>query len=282
MIFPEFDARTTVQVYLRHFLDVNRQADRRKSARFFAKRLDWSSSLMPDVIKGRKRLSIQRALEFCSLARFSERRTQLFVFKAVCENQGEGAERFLERFIVSNFRTFLTASPTHDEEEIIASALASAVLGLVQARPGIDAVRIEQLLDTFDREELRQIPRILERLIVAEMIKRTAAGFQASGVRTIVLEKAAGQPAHWSPRTYAESLLRFIDLARPSAQLHGATVAIPQARLPEVRERLAEVRDWALALGEDARQLTVGAESQSPLIAVQMLLAAYTVHPVIQ
>ncbi len=279
-VFPEFVSQATVRGYLENFLDVNRQVDRRFSTRFFSGKLAWPRSLLTDVVKGRKRLSVQRAVEFCEFAEFSERRTQLFVLKAICEDEDSKVVRFLDRFIACNFRSFVTeAQPQELQENIFSDALSSIVVRLVEARPGIEPSQMETLLDTFPDWHLEQLGPVLDLLTNTGLIEPSARGFVAVDRAPFVCDHVPGQPVRWTPKSYAENLVRFIELARPSSTVQGATITLPLDRFPEVRERLAEVRNWLLAISAECKEERKLRTGDSVPAVIQVVLAAFTVHP---
>ena len=71
MELPDIHAYRSIEEFFNAFIDLNRKDSKTFSLEFFSRKLDWPRSLLDDLSKGRKPLSIQRALEFISYFKLS-------------------------------------------------------------------------------------------------------------------------------------------------------------------------------------------------------------------
>ncbi len=275
--FPSFEPSQPVRAFIARFLADNRQIDRKFSTRFFATKLGWPRSLLTDVAAGRKHLSVRRALEFCKFARLSERQTQLFVMKAVCEADSPPVKRFLDRFIALNHAPVPGSDdPSEREVTIFSDAYTCLVLALVKSRPGIRITEVRKTLRRFEGERAGCASEALERLRLSGMLElRDRACYPVDRLPFMLLG-GPGEKVRWTPRSFLESLTRHVDDPRGFSAICGATVPFPKDRFKELKERLEHLRDWIIASSEECIEERRSLGVCRDLSPIQVLIGAFS------
>lgn len=87
---PDINHYTEILPFLQDFYTVNKENNKNFSYRYMAMKLKWSAPYINDLIKGRKKLSLKRALEFIEFI----------------ELKGTSAERFLFLFLSDSDSNF--------------------------------------------------------------------------------------------------------------------------------------------------------------------------------
>lgn len=90
ILSPDINLYSEILPYLQDFYTLNKEKNKNFSYRYLALRLKWSAPYINDLIKGRKKLSLKRALEFIELL----------------ELKGTNAERFLFLFLSDSDNLF--------------------------------------------------------------------------------------------------------------------------------------------------------------------------------
>ena len=60
---PDINQYNSISLFLQEVYSLNKKANKNASFRYFALKLKWPVSYLNDIIKGRKKLTIKRALE---------------------------------------------------------------------------------------------------------------------------------------------------------------------------------------------------------------------------
>lgn len=90
ILSPDINLYSEILPYLQDFYTLNKEKNKNFSYRYLALRLNWSAPYINDLIKGRKKLSLKRALEFIEML----------------ELKGTNAERFLFMFLSDSDNLF--------------------------------------------------------------------------------------------------------------------------------------------------------------------------------
>ncbi|MBC7465148.1 MAG: hypothetical protein H7256_04090 [Bdellovibrio sp.] len=96
--FPNISLYAELVPFFNDFYTLNKEKNKKFSYQYLANKLDWSAPYLNDIFKGRKRLSLNRAIEFINLL----------------ELKGAKAERFLILYLADSDPTFAISAIKHD------------------------------------------------------------------------------------------------------------------------------------------------------------------------
>jgi uncharacterized protein (TIGR02147 family) len=123
---PDINQYSEILPFLQDFYTVNKENNKNFSYRYLAMKLKWSAPYINDLIKGRKKLSLKRALEFIELI----------------ELKGTSAERFLFLFLSDSDNNF-------SESQLNKQAL-SAHDSKREVKKDIERIEFEKYESLFD------------------------------------------------------------------------------------------------------------------------------------
>lgn len=114
MIVPEVLEYQEISLFLKDFLQVNKELNTKYSVRFFSNRLRWPTSLFNDVISSRKSLSLKRAIEFSNFLDFDDFKTEYFVMLVLKTNKSKEVSHFFTKYLNLNndFKLFKSNIPS--------------------------------------------------------------------------------------------------------------------------------------------------------------------------
>lgn len=80
ILCPDIAEYSEILSFLRDFYLTNKEANKNFSYRYLAKKLKWSAPYLNDIFKGRKKLSLKRALEFMDFVGLKGVKAEKFLF----------------------------------------------------------------------------------------------------------------------------------------------------------------------------------------------------------
>lgn len=97
MKFPEIKKFSSVSSYFEEIYTLNKKLNKNKfSHRFFARKLNWPSSYLLDIIKKRKKITLLRSLQFIEAFKLSPSEAEYFINLGLAESEDVNVSHFFK------------------------------------------------------------------------------------------------------------------------------------------------------------------------------------------
>ena len=114
---PNISLYSELLPYLQDFFVLNKSRNPKFSYRFLAMKLQWSAPYLNDVIKGRKKLSLPRALEFIQYVGLKGAKAERFLFLYLSDSSTDFSQSFLKKSALESTNTLKEHQRAMDFEE---------------------------------------------------------------------------------------------------------------------------------------------------------------------
>lgn len=242
-------AYSNSQDYFGEFFAINKVRNSKFSYRSFAEEIGWPTSYLPDLVSGRKKLSIQRALQFAEYFKMNNVNKDHILWLAV-HRSPRGSTETAEAF---NLRTnpnhllYKTNEP-HDSFLLYDTIWVSRLLIWKKKK-----MTAEQILNEF---EISSVPEKRIQNALESIERQKIITWNPNGT---LKEKAPEMPGEFDhANTKGDKLfeglnlhkestlnfLRFIDAPQAPSTYHTRIVAIPKEQFIPVAMKLIDLRNW--------------------------------------
>lgn len=267
MITPDIQNYQSIRDFLRDLYEINKAESAKTSFRFFAMKLKWPVSLLNDIMSGRKRLTISKALELGLFLKLDAVDIERLVFLSLQQSEDKDTFEFFSKKLKeeldnrSYFSTAKVKEPFPEDFQIIDESIYSdisllAIFDIIAwAKGKITPERIGDLLYTFP--ELRN-PEVMQqkikRLVKAKLIepifkKDQVEGFKYNSKRLFFVVNPQTAPLM---AQYAENYKRMVQNPDAKAWIGSGFVMLSQDKILEVKKRIVAFRNWILSLDSRA------------------------------
>lgn len=253
MKFPNIFSFQDYESYLQEFVLLNQSESNPGSFRYFARRLGWPHSYLHEIVNGRKRLSVARAIEFGIFAKLNSFEAERLVYFAMLDKT-EASDSPVQLFFNQKLRVEQTPDLPEDsvviDDELIEpkdfDALAFAVFeALIWAEGKISPDEIVKLLYTFDRLSEEEVLTAVEFLESKKIIRRLADNHYDIPVKMIFIHEAEGATsAPEQHQKMAENFIRFLSNPIRPYTFNTGFVQFPKAMVPQIHEKIHMLRNW--------------------------------------
>lgn len=235
--------------FFRRFVEVNRNANRKFSTRFLAKRLAWPASYLTDLTSGRKSLTISRAVQFAKVAELDEFSTERLILMAIRDKEDPVAKQYATAALSSRYEETIfadapvTGAPFSEVETL-------AVLDLLLWLGEIPEVAaIKKMLPTFaswSDQRLREIVQFVSASGLFEVDEKSGRLRQVHDYLQFdsFLDGANRRSRGLIHKQYAENFIRFCDSISPPLDLNSGFVALTESQFEVLRHKLLILRNW--------------------------------------
>lgn len=253
MEFPNIHKIESVTDYFQAFYDLNK-GDPKFTYRGFAEVIDWPHSYLNDLLRGRKPLTLKRALEFSVMAKMTAPETERLITMSQVEACPEKYKSFLTHQLsgLANFNlkldpVALSEELGPDEAVIDADTFADPVyVALLTAlhwcHGALPPRELARFLFSFP--EL-QHPEVLEqKLSFLEGKKLIARQGEHISVNSQFVYFAGSSCEAMVP--YVENLKFILKSPQQRGSARSGFVNLPKDKLTEMNQRIAAVTNWIL------------------------------------
>lgn len=261
MKLPPLKNYYSAKDYLAALYEINKSSKKAFSHRAFAKRVKWPASFLSDVIKGRRHLTIARALQFASAFKMTAAETEYLIQMCLSEFEDANVSQY--------FKTVLKNRNLPKEQQISFKSYLSLF-------DNIRAMYLRELLLWGQgKVALKDLlaaqlpfPELNEKAVLQDtlnfLLKRKMIEEVSPGV-FVVLENAtfALDDLEFtvnSPEALANHYIHQLEiLTRLYRQYRGlgfsfsGYIDFDKERGPEIQKRLFELRDWLISLSQEKK-----------------------------
>jgi uncharacterized protein (TIGR02147 family) len=267
MKFPPIEKFNNYKDYLQDFYTLNKKQGGSGSYRFYAQKLGWPVSYLNDVLQGRKKLSLARALEFGKFAKMDLVDLERFIYLSLKDSESEEVKSYFEKKIQAekNTETYFQVSQKPENagddfiiipERIFSDISLLAIFDLITWSNGsVKLSEIPELLYTFP--ELHKIDVLLEKIKILEnealitcvySSKKEIIKFEY--VKKRLLFSLTKETAH-NMSQYAENYSRFLKHTEQRGWIGSGFLKLPKEKLAEVQKRILSLRNWLIEIDKE-------------------------------
>jgi predicted transcriptional regulator len=207
-----------------------------------------------DLSRGRRRLTISRALQFSSFARFNSLETERLIFLALSDSHSHDVSEF--------FSSKITLGPLQHKKSsqldisFFETVEVGAILEVLKwARMKLPAQDICKLLYTFPQLTPQRVEQLIQMLVdkkVIQIAKDESVKMLRKDLALDEFEKnskdGCGVHIH---KHYARSFINFCENMRSPSLFTSGFVEIPRAQFTETATKLLEIRNWLLQFSQE-------------------------------
>ncbi len=266
MKIPDIQTYDDGRTFLKDVYELNKAKN--ASFRFYASKLKWPVSYLNEVIQGRKKLSLARALEFGLFLKLDSVDLERLVFLALKDSETPNIQSYFNKKISEEVKTtgyfHVSAQPesTADEPVVVVPKDVYSDISLLAifdtitwAQGRIRPSEISKLLYTFNSLENRDVLamklKVLEDHGYITQLRdpdQNVIGFDfiRKQLRFSVTRETAPLMAQ-----YADNYVRFLNHSRSRGWFASGFVKIPRNRLSAVKKRVMSLRNWLMEIDRE-------------------------------
>jgi len=257
MRFPDIFAFNDHRPYFAAFFELNQSEQKFFSYRYFANKINWPHSLIPELIDGSKRLTIARAVEFGSFAGFDSfamERLTLFALRddpkiEVRSYFDEKLQREQNTVLPQETITLGTSTLKKDDFEALPFAIFEI---LIWANGEITMEEIRRLLLTFGDVPLTDIQSAIQYLSEKNIIQVTGRDQYSIPRKMIFMHNRSGKSdALAQHRALAENFIRFLPKTVQPFTYNSGFVQLPNIEPERLFEKFHMLRNWLEQLNQE-------------------------------
>lgn len=266
MKIPDIQTYDDGRTFLKDVYELNK--DKNASFRFYASKLKWPVSYLNEVIQGRKKLSLARALEFGLFLKLDSVDLERLVFLALKDSETPGIQSYFNKKISEEVKTtgyfHVSAKPESAApesavivpKEVYADISLLAIFDTITWAEGrIRPSEISKLLYSFsalqDHDVLATKLKTLEEHGYITQLRdadQNVIGFKF--IRKQLLFSATSETAPLMAQ-YADNYVRFLNNPRSRGWIASGFVKIPRSRLSAVKKRVTSLRNWLMEIDRE-------------------------------
>lgn len=258
MKVPDIFQFQSYELFFGEFLRLNQTSSKAFSYRSLARRLKWPHSYLPDIMHGRKRLTITRAIEFGQFAKLTSFEMERLIYFAMLDPSSPHMNAYFQKRLKAEQSPDLPPATVTIEDSTIQKEdfdlLPFAIFEiLVWANGKISPSEIQRLLFTFDDLGLKQIEAAIKFLLAKKIIRCKSDGTYEFPRKMIFMHSKSGKPNALSQhRKMAENFIRFLSRTRGPFTYNSGLVQLPRAESSRILDRIAMLRNWFEQLNQEA------------------------------
>lgn len=246
--------------FFKDMISLNKEKQTKFSHRYLALALKWPVSYTADLIKGRKRFTLIRALELAKYAKLDALDTERLVQLSLADSSDAKVKDHFTDVLKSKSarkssdynKTSSLAEPLFDNIEV------GAVHEILKwARRPLSATEIKKLLYTFKNLSVERIDKIVNILIDQKVIeiKSNKLFILKNELVLDQLEDGSdgGVKIH---RQYAQNFIHFTEEPQFPGLFTSGFISLSAEHFKEVALRLLEIRNWMFTLHLESAQAT--------------------------
>ncbi|MFZ4403757.1 MAG: hypothetical protein ACOYOK_06610 [Pseudobdellovibrionaceae bacterium] len=264
------------------FFELNKSKTRGFSHRYFAQKAKWPMSYLSDLIKGRKPLTLTRAVQFSQLVRLDSLQTERLIYLTLLKAKEIEIQKFAKKKISATIEGLYHKTCKVPYSMIENLEYEAVMTVLVWARKKIPAQEIKKRLFTFEDFSEEKINAVIKKLEEHKVISFDQKG-HLKDFSFMVLDESRDDPTQSAKafstgvhihKKYAENFIQFAkkDLA-PSFYTSGF-VEIPRKDFKRIAEKFYELRNWVLEFGQQTSLQKK--ESVEDTVVFQMTMNLFT------
>lgn len=232
------------------------------SYRVFASKIKWPASYLVDVIKGRKKLTLSRAIQFATVFKLNASQTEHLISICLAENDDKGvSQHFKERLKIKDLTAEKSASISRyirTGPDLRSSYLRELIIW-GQGQKSISELLKAQVAfpDLLKPSELKKSLNVLLERNLIEEIKPNFYKAKKEKKDTLALDDD-GAEVFDNPKLIAEShieqlgiLIRLLQSYNGIGFTFSSFFDFSVDRLPEIREKLFELRDLLISFTKE-------------------------------
>lgn len=256
---PKLTDYQSSSLFFKDLFLLNKRNKAKFSQRYLAKALDWPASYAADMVKGRKRLTVPRALEFAKLAKLNVLDTEKIVYLALADSASEPVrDHFAEVLKRRNSKDSAAYIKTTEiEQKLFSDIEIGAVFEVLKwARRPLEAHDIKKLLFTFTELTVEKINASIKILIEHGMISIHEAELKILKKELVMDQFNDGTDGGIKIHTqYAKNFTRYTEKPKFPGLFTSGFVEIPKGQFNDVAKKLLEIRNWLLQYSFDNNSL---------------------------
>lgn len=237
--------------YFRDLYRINKEKRRLFSYRLFARKVRWPVHYMHDVISGKRKLTLRRAVEFIRVAKLDAFETERLVFLVLADSDDANVAAFAGSQLKAR-------SPRQGDDVGV----------LDEQNPfekGLDFIAMRELYKWAGR---LLPPAAIVRLLYSRHLSEAAVEALTRGLRdkgwisidaegrVEVTDEMIFRHRHSknaevaaSDLEYVDNIARFLRDKRSPGLRFTAFTQLPLARIPEIHAKIVSLRNWILEIG---------------------------------
>jgi hypothetical protein len=240
-LLPNLFESKNASEFFAQFIEMN-LSDKRFSQRSFATRIKWPSSYIPDVIKGRKKLTVSRAIQFGNFVKLGPIDFEKLIYLAIYDttSETEGLER------ITALKTPENPIETDDKELVdIRIFLIFVCIHWLKGEATLEKLITLAAAKKIGVEELNSV---LTLLLAKNMIEKNAAGRYSTRAEGILIYSGAALQDYKIWQDYADFQRQFFEKPTGPAAFGSNFVIIEKARFKDIADRMMAFRKWIVEI----------------------------------
>lgn len=273
MKIPVVTEFKSTKEFVQALIDINRDSTI-FSHRFLAKKLKFPPALLSDVTKGRRKLTLARAVQMAERLELDAIDTE-YIINLTLQDKSSGAVRkHFESLTRQRYRpssTMTTNDPEERYSKIEILAIQKMAVGLIARNAATDLKKSMVTFPDLTCDEINWFLKTLER---EGSLSIGSDGRYRSNKKIWVQRdniKQGVDPVH---RQYAHNFLRYYELQLGPATLNSGFIRIPNDHFDKVRERVTVFREFLWSLNHEFDE-----NDRRSHQVFQFDLSLYPLHP---
>jgi uncharacterized protein (TIGR02147 family) len=247
--------------YFSSIYQVNKALKKSFSHRMFARKVKWPGSYLSDIIKGRKKITISRCLQFAQVFKLSHAETEYLLSLCLADYEDENVSSYFKESVINKniakekmlpFKSYLNLFDNirgmYLRELILWGQGRIPVKELVKAQIPFPELMNDQVLnETLDfllsKKLIKEIKPAFYVVIEAELFTLDDDDF--------TIKNPGDLANHYIHQL--EILNRLYKFYKGNGFSFSGYIDITKERYPELQKRMFELRDWIISLSKEKK-----------------------------
>jgi uncharacterized protein (TIGR02147 family) len=263
MKLPNIKKYKSTKDFFEAIYELNKKEKKIFSYRYFANQLGWPVSYLNDVVKGRKKTTLTRAIQFSQKFKLSTYQTEYLIFLCLAESEkGDISQYFVDKIDATSLKkeknsSMVTLQKTYHHP--IYNVL-YILIEWGQGKLTIDELATMQT--SFPELHDKKIQKeAVDNLLKKKIIKKMAPNTYDLNIQTdFAIDDVSYLNAEESKQELAKHIiLNLNNLIKLYQNFTGRSIFfssfinIPMERAPEVVDRFHSFRDWMINLAKEEK-----------------------------
>jgi uncharacterized protein (TIGR02147 family) len=240
--------------FFANFVSVNSHR-KNFSQRGFSTKIGWPVSFLPDLIKGRKKFSIERAIQFGNFVKLDPVHFEKLIYLAIADSYEAGEN--LQR--ISGLKTFVQYD---NVSENLATAKASLIFMSVQWLQSF-ATEKNIIALAGERKISPEETRLILNLLVESKVIEKSGSIYVGLVNELSLNFVEKTPdtymKYW--KEFADFHKIFLENTTGPSIYSSAFMIVEQSAYEEIKSKILAFRNWLLEMSNSASNLDPSVET---------------------
>lgn len=255
ILLPNLSKYDNCASFFKDLMILNKTRHPKFSHRYLALALKWPISYTADLIQGRKRFTLKRALELAQYSKLGIFDTEKLIHLSLADSPDAKVQQHFSKILKakSTQNSRHQSKTTHTSEQLFEYIEIGAVYeALKWSRRPLEASEIKNLLYTFKDLSVERIQKILDILVAQKVIQ-----IKDQKVSILVAELVLDQFNDGSDggikihRQYAQNFINFTEQPQFPGLFTSGFLRFTPDQFKEVAHRLLEVRNWMFSLSSE-------------------------------